>query len=43
MYHILPGQWLKKAFPGVIFVNSNMPEKGVRVRLGEDEIFELLL
>ena len=33
IYHILPGQWLKKTFPGVIFVNSNVPEKRFRVAL----------
>ena len=27
VYHILPGQWLRKTFPGVIFANSNVPEK----------------
>ena len=26
VYHILPGQWLRKIFPGVIFVNSNIRE-----------------
>ena len=39
--HILPGQWLRKTFPGVIFANSNAPEKLFRVCLKEDEIFEL--
>ena len=41
VYHILPGQWLRKTFPGVIFANSNVPEKRFRVCLNEDEIFEL--
>ena len=27
VYHVLPGQWLKKTFPGVTFANSNIPEK----------------
>ena len=27
VYHILPGQWLRKAFPDVIFANSNVLEK----------------
>ena len=41
VYHILPGQWLKKTFSGVIFANSNLLEKRFRICLGEDEIFEL--
>ena len=41
IYHILPGQWLTKTFPGVIFANCNVPEKRFRVCLNEDEIFEL--
>ena len=39
--HILPGQWLKKTFPGVIFVNSNVPKELFQVCLNEDEVFEL--
>ena len=27
VYEILPGQWLRKTIPGVIFANSNLPEK----------------
>ena len=41
IYHILPGQWLRKTFPGMIFANSNVPEKSFRVCLNEDETFEL--
>ena len=26
LYHILPELWLRKIFPKVIFLNSNMPE-----------------
>ena len=26
-YHILPGQWLRKTLPGVIFANNNIQEK----------------
>ena len=33
VYHILPVQWLRKTFPGVIFANSNVPEKCFRVAL----------
>ena len=31
----------KKTFPGVIFANSNKPEKGFRLCLAEQEISEL--
>ena len=41
VHYILPGQWLKKTFPGVIFANSNVQEKLFRLCLNEDEIFEL--
>ena len=41
VYHILPGQWLRKTFPGVIFANSNIPEKRFRLCLAEHKIFEL--
>ena len=41
VYHILPGQWLRKTFPGVIFANSNIPEKRFRFCLAEHEISEL--
>ena len=29
VYQVLSGQWLRKTFPGVIFVNSNIPEKKI--------------
>ena len=41
VYHIVPGQWLRKTFPGVIFGNSNIPEKRFRLGLAEHEISEL--
>ena len=41
IYHILPGQWLRKTFPDVIFANSNIPEKRFRLCLAEHEISEL--
>ena len=40
-YHILQGQQLRKTFSGVIFADSNMPEKRFRFCLGEDKISEL--
>ena len=41
VYHILPGQWLRKTLPGVIFANSNMPEKRFRIFLCKNEISDL--
>ena len=41
VYHISPGQWLRKIFPGVIFANSNIPEKRFQLCLAENEISEL--
>ena len=41
VYHILPGQWLRKTFPGVIFANSNIPEKRFQLCLAEHEISEV--
>ena len=41
VYHILPSLRLRKTFPGVIFANSNMPEKRFSVCLDEDKISEL--
>ena len=38
VYHVLPGQWFRRTFPGVIFTNSNVPEKGFRMFLRENEI-----
>ena len=31
VYHVLPGQWLRKTFPGVIFANRNIIQKRFRV------------
>ena len=41
VYHILPGQWLRKTFRGVILAQSNVPERFFQVCLNEDEVFEL--
>ena len=38
VYHVLPGQWLRRTFPGVIFANSNLPKKPFR---SENEIMSL--
>ena len=41
VYHVLPGQWLRKTFPGVIFANSNVSEKRFQLCLAEHEIYAL--
>ena len=41
VHHVLSGQWLRKTFPSVVFVNSNVPEKRFRVCLREDKISDL--
>ena len=41
VYHALPGHWLRRPFPGVIFANSNVPEKRFRIFLNENEIMNL--
>ena len=33
--------WLRKVFPGVLYVNSNIPEERLRMMLSKKEIFEL--
>ena len=38
---ILPEIWLRKTSPGVIFANSNLPEKRYRVCRSEEQILEL--
>ena len=40
VYNILPRKWFR-TFPCVIFANSTVPKKSVRVCLTEDEIFAL--
>ena len=30
VYHYLPGLWLRKIFPGVIYVNTNLPERRLK-------------
>ena len=41
VYHVLPGQWLKRTFPGAIFANSSLPEKRFRIFLSENELIDL--
>ena len=37
----MPELWLRKCFPGVVFANTNMPEKRYRVCKSEAELSEL--
>ena len=41
VYQIIPELWLRTFFPGVLYANSNIPEKRVRIMLSKKEIFEL--
>ena len=41
VYHIMPELWIRKIFPGVIYANSNLPEKRIKMILSEKEIAEL--
>ena len=33
VYHVMPELWLRKSYPCVIFINTNMPEKRFRVNV----------
>ena len=41
VHQVLSGQWLKKTFPGVIFANSNIPEKRYRICREEKDTSQL--
>ena len=41
IYHILPELRLRRIFPDVYFVNTNLPEERVQVLLSEKELSEL--
>ena len=41
VYQVMPELWLRKVFPGVLYLNSNIPEKRVRMMLSKKEISEL--
>ena len=41
VYQVMPELWLRKVFPGVLYANSNIPEKRVRMMLSKKEILEL--
>ena len=41
VHHCLPELWLRKVFPGVIYANTNIPEKRFRVLQSQKEIGDL--
>ena len=41
VYHCLPKLWLRKVFPGVIFANTNLPEKRLQMLRSQEEISQL--
>ena len=41
VYQCLPGLWLRKVFPGVIYANTTIPEKRFKVLCSQQEISEL--
>ena len=41
VYHVMPELWLRKTFPAVIFVNTNLPENRFRICKSEEELNEL--
>ena len=41
VYHVIPELWLRKAYPTVIFINTNLPEKRFRICCCEEELSEL--
>ena len=41
VYQVLPELWLRKVFPGVLYANSNISEKRVRMMLSKRVVFEL--
>ena len=41
VYQIMPELWLRKCFPGVVFANTNLPEKRYRICKSENELEEL--
>ena len=41
VYLVMPELWLRKTFPKVLFLNSNIPEKRYRIFRNKEEIDEL--
>ena len=38
VYHVMPELWLRKSYPTVIFINTNLPEKRFRICRTEEGI-----
>ena len=41
VYHCLPELWLRRVFLGVIYANTNIPEKRCKILRSQQEISEL--
>ena len=41
LHQVTPEIWLRMVFPGVLYANSNIPEKRVRMMLSKKEISRL--
>ena len=41
VYQVMPKLWHRKVFSGVLYANSNTPEKCVRMILSKNDISEL--
>lgn len=41
VYRCMPELWLRNIFPGTIFVNTNLPEKRIRVAKSQQELDDL--
>lgn len=41
VYHIMPELWLRKTYPGVSFVKTNLPDKRFRIFETEDKLNKL--
>ena len=41
VYRCLPELWLRKTFPGTIFINTELPEKRIRTRKSDQHLSEL--
>ena len=41
VYRCLPELWLRKTFPGAIFINTELPEKPIRTHKSDQQLSEL--
>ena len=42
LYQVMPEYWLYKIFPAVIYANSNIPEKRVKIMLIQNKVNDVL-